>query len=87
MEVVLAERLSYLSENYNLLPQNHYGARRRRSAEQTLLLLQDKIYNAWRSKLIISLLSFDVKGAYNGVLKERLYQRLSARGIPKPLIN
>lgn len=87
VEAVLAERISYLSENYNLLPQNHYGARRRRSAEQALLLLQDKIYNAWRSKLVVSLLSFDVKGAYNGVLKERLCQRLSARGIPKPLIN
>jgi hypothetical protein len=39
LEAVLAERLSFLVEAHGLLPQNHYGARRRRSAEQALLLL------------------------------------------------
>lgn len=33
LEAVLAERLSFLAETHNLLPQNHFGARRRRSAE------------------------------------------------------
>lgn len=33
----------------------------------------------------MSLVSFDVKGAYNGVCKERLLQRMEARGIPKEL--
>jgi hypothetical protein len=32
------------------------------------------------------LISFDVKGAYNGVYKERLLQRLRARGIPPALV-
>jgi hypothetical protein len=32
------------------------------------------------------LVSFDVKGAYNGVFKDRLLQRLKARGIPKKLV-
>jgi Reverse transcriptase (RNA-dependent DNA polymerase) len=82
MKAVLAERLSYIAEARGLLPQNHFGARRRRSAEQTLLVLQKRIYSAWRNKKVLSLLSFDVKGAYNGVLKERLCQRLRARGIP-----
>lgn len=31
-------------------------------------------------------MSFDVKGAYNGVFKERLVQRLRARGIPEELL-
>jgi hypothetical protein len=29
----------------------------------------------------VSLVSFNVKGAYNGVYKDRLLQRLTARGI------
>lgn len=33
----------------------------------------------------LSLVSFDVKGAYNGVCKDRLLQRMEARGIPKVL--
>ncbi|EED24124.1 hypothetical protein TSTA_075020, partial [Talaromyces stipitatus ATCC 10500] len=42
-----------------------------------------KSYCLWRSILV----SFDVKGAYNGVFKERLLQRLKARGIPDKIFN
>ena len=35
---------------------------------------------------MVSLVSFDVKGAYNGVYKDRLLQRLHARGIPIDLV-
>ena len=82
LESVVAERISYLTETFRLLPANHFGARKQRSAEQALLLLQECIYKAWRSKKVLSLISFDVKGAYNGVCKERLLLRLQARGIP-----
>ncbi|KAF5235112.1 hypothetical protein FAUST_7284 [Fusarium austroamericanum] len=58
-----------------------------RSAEQALMLLQEQIYAAWRGRWILSLVSFDVKGAYNGVCKERLIQRLRARGIPRDLFS
>ena len=85
LESVLAERISYAAEMVHLLPANHFGARRQRSPEQALLLLQERIYKAWRSRRVLSLISFDVRGAYNGVCKERLLQRLRARGIP-PLI-
>lgn len=63
LEAVVAERFSYAVETHGLLPANHFGARRQRSAEQALLLLQERIYSAWRSKNMVSLVSFDVKGA------------------------
>ena len=69
-----------------MLPANHFGARKQRSAEQALLVLQEHIYKAWRSRKVLSLISFDVKGAYNGVYKERLLQRLQARGIPSIIV-
>jgi hypothetical protein len=87
LEAVVADRLSFAVETYGLLPANHFGARKQRSAEQALLLLQERIYSAWRSKKMVSLVSFDVKGAYNGVYKDRLLQRLRARGIPSDLVN
>lgn len=74
-------------ETHGLLPANHFGARKQRSAEQALLLLQEQIYTAWRSRKVASLVSFDVKGAYTGVCKERLLQRLTARGIPPCLVD
>lgn len=86
LEAVIAERMSYAVEACGLLPTNHFGARRRRSAEQALVLLQEQIYKAWRSGKVLSLVSFDVKGAYNGVHKERLLQRMRARGMPDRLI-
>ena len=86
LESVVAERISYTVETYGLLPTNHFGAQKQRSAEQALLLLQEQIYTTWWGHRIVSLVSFDVKGAYNGVCKERLLQRMRARGIPEKLL-
>ena len=86
LESVVAERISHAVETYGLLPTNHFGARKQRSAEQALVLLQEQIYTAWRGRRIVSLVSFNVKGAYNGVCKERLLQRMKARGIPEKLL-
>jgi hypothetical protein len=86
LESVVAERISYMVETFGLLPANHFGARKKRSTEQALMLLQESIYKAWRAKKVLSLISFDVKGAYNGVYKDRLLQRLTARGILPALV-
>jgi exonuclease III len=86
LEAIVAERISYAVETFGLLPTNHFGARKKRSTEQALLLLQEHIYKAWRSRKVLSLISFDVKGAYNGVHKEKLIQRLQARGIPPMVV-
>lgn len=67
LESVIAEIISHAVETYGLLPTSHFGARKKRSAEQALLLLQEQIYAAWRGRRVLSLISFDVKGAYNGV--------------------
>ncbi|KJZ68272.1 hypothetical protein HIM_12337 [Hirsutella minnesotensis 3608] len=86
LEAVVAERISYAVKTYGLLPANHFGARKRRSAEQALLLLQEQVYKAWRNHKVLSLISFDVKGAYNGVCKDRLLERMKARGMPTELV-
>src|SRR4051794_3655597 len=39
MEAVLAKRISYLVEEYDLLPKHHYGARKKRSTIQAVLWL------------------------------------------------
>lgn len=86
LEAVVAERLSYAVETYGLLPANHFGARKLLSAEQALLLLQEQIDAAWRRSRVLGLISFDVKGAYNGVCKERLIQRMRGRGVQLELV-
>jgi hypothetical protein len=86
LESVIAARISYLTEKHHLLPENHFGARGGRSCEQALNILVEKIYNAWRDGKVLSLVSFDVKGAYNGVAKEVLLKKLREFRIPDLLI-
>ncbi|KAI4813528.1 hypothetical protein E4T44_10710 [Aureobasidium sp. EXF-8845] len=63
METVMATRIAYLTEEYKLLPNNHFGARKQRSTVLAISYLQEAIYDAWRGKKTLSLVSFDVKGA------------------------
>ena len=86
LEAAIAERISYLAEEHSLLPKNHFGARKRRDTMQALELLQEKIYEAWHHRKVLSLVSFDVKGAYNGVSRKVLLQRLHAQRIPEELV-
>ena len=46
LEAVVADRISYAVKTYGLLPANHFGARKQRSAEQALLLFQEQVYKA-----------------------------------------
>ncbi|KAL9561825.1 hypothetical protein ACKAV7_014087 [Fusarium commune] len=74
LEAVVADRISYAVETFRLLPTNYIEGRKRRSAEQALLIFQEQAYKAWRNRKVVSLVSFDVNGAYNDVFKERLLQ-------------
>lgn len=86
LEAVVTNRISVLVEKHQLLPPNYFGARRRRSCEQALNILIEKIHDAWREGKVLSLVSFDVKGAYNGVDSGVLLWRLRERRIPEVLI-
>jgi len=67
LESVVAEKVSYMAEYHGLLPRTHFGARKQRSSVDPLTYLQEKIYDAWRDRKTLSLVWFDVKGAYNNV--------------------
>jgi len=86
LEGIVAARLSYLAERYSLLPTNHFGARKQRSCEQALDVLIEKIFEAWKGKRILSLVTFDVQGAFNGVHPAILERRLRERSVPGTLV-
>lgn len=48
LESVIARRLSFLVEKYNLLPKHHIGGRRGRSSELAIHLLLEETHSAWR---------------------------------------
>jgi hypothetical protein len=86
LEAVVAARLSHTAEQHRLVRENHFGARSNRSAEQALNLIIEKVYQAWRRRQILTLVSFDVKGAFNGVHAHVLERRLRARRVPEQAV-
>jgi hypothetical protein len=64
---------------------NHFGARKKRSCEQAINVLVERVYEAWRNRKVVSLVTFDVQGAFNGVNPRVLETRLEQRGIPETL--
>jgi hypothetical protein len=60
LEAIIAIRLSYITKEYSLLPKNHFGVRPKRSAEQALNVLIERIHKVWRGKRTLSLMSFNV---------------------------
>jgi hypothetical protein len=86
LKAVIAKRLSYLAETYILFSENQFGGRPNRSAEQALDLLVEKRHEAWRADRVLSLVSFDVQGAFNGVYLLMLADRLRERRVPGNLV-
>ncbi|THC88360.1 hypothetical protein EYZ11_012191 [Aspergillus tanneri] len=82
LEAVMARRLSYWAEKHGLLPDTQFGGRPGRNTEQALLVLANAIDRAWLRSKVVTLVAFDLKGAFNGVNKTSLDARLRAKGIP-----
>lgn len=82
LEAVMGRPLSYLAEKHGLLPDTQFGGRPGRTTEQALLVLASAIDRAWLMSKVVTLIAFDIKGAFNGVNKVSLEPRLRARRIP-----
>lgn len=82
LEAVMARRLSFWAETYKLLPETQFGGRPGRNTEQALLVLANAVDRAWSRSKVVTLVAFDLKGAFNGVNKTSLDTRLQAKCIP-----
>lgn len=87
MEYLIAQKIAHISDTYNLLPGNHFGGLKYKNTLDALVVFQEKIYQAWRDKKVLSLITFDVQGAFNGVARDVLVQRLRKRRIPEIFIS
>lgn len=89
LESIMAEKISYLAERFNLLPCTQMGARRGRSTETALELLTEQVHTVWgqgRDK-VATLLSMDIAGAFDTVSHQRLTHNLRKRKIPEWIAN
>lgn len=51
IKLLVAERIAHLSDEYNLLPGNHVEGLKGINTIDALVVLQEKIYQAWRDQV------------------------------------
>jgi len=85
-ESVIAELLSFLTEEHELLPAHHFGGRPGRSTDDALMIMTENIHRAWKRGQVYSAVFLDVAGAFNFVHHLRLCDNLRNRGIPNTLV-
>ena len=84
---IIAESLSQIVEQHQILPKTHFGGRPGRSMTNTVHYLVHKITTAWRENKVVSVLYLDVKGAFPNAVPERLIRNLKKRQIPALIVN
>ncbi len=87
LEAIISRKLNDMAEEYELLPSQQMGARRKRSVETALETLTEAVHTVWNhgkngGGKVVSLLSLDVAGAFDNVSHERLLQNLQTKRVP-----
>ena len=87
-DAVIARRLSYLVEEYQIIPRMHMGSRKLRSTEHALHAVIHRIYKAWNTGRgqVASLLLLDVSGAFDSVSHTRLLHNLGKRRVDETMV-
>lgn len=84
IEATIGNRLRALAENHGLLPDRQMGARKGRSTDTALALLLGLIRAAWEEPgAVATVLSLDISGAFDRVIRERLIHVLRSRKVPR----
>ncbi|GAA6025607.1 hypothetical protein JCM10207_001484 [Rhodosporidiobolus poonsookiae] len=83
LEAVVARRLAYLADAAGLLPVEHVGGRKGRSAVDAVACFVDEIKRQWRAGNVCVGVALDVSQAFPSVRVERLVHELEEAGLPK----
>lgn len=85
LEAIVAHRLRDLNVKYNILPKTQFGVAGR-CTTRALQKLLDSVYIAWCQNLLATLLSLDIKGAFDRVDRKKLLDVMIAKGLPDWII-
>ncbi|KAI1006659.1 hypothetical protein K3495_g1555, partial [Podosphaera aphanis] len=87
LERLVARRLSWIAITHKVIVTQQFGGLPLRSATDLTTCLTHDVETALNRNLTASLLTLDVKGAFDGVLPGRLVYRLREQGWPDHLVN
>jgi hypothetical protein len=83
LTTLVAENISRLVEQHQLLPRTHFGGRPGRTTSDAIHYLVHKIKKAWSNNQVASVLFLDVEGAFPNAVTDRLIHNLKKRRIPE----
>ena len=87
LETLIAQRLSFLADRHDLLPNTHIGCHPDRSTEDSIIAITERIKNEWRKGNIVGALLINVKNAFPSVSKQWILHNLRKHKIPKVLVS
>ena len=82
----MAQWLAFLVEKYSLLSYNHFRGLKQKTTVDALLLLQEKIYQAWKDKKVLSHITFDVKEVFSGIAVKVLIHCYRKCRVPEKMV-
>jgi ribonuclease HI len=83
LTAIVAENISQLVEQNQLLPKTHFGGRPGRTTTDAIHYLTHKIKTAWAGNQVASVLFLDVEGAFPNAVTKQLIHNLRKRRIPE----
>ncbi|CAG7850839.1 SubName: Full=Uncharacterized protein {ECO:0000313/EMBL:CCA73447.1} [Serendipita indica DSM 11827] len=86
LSALMAEDISYLCEQHQLLPKSQFGGRPGRTTTDALHLPTCEIKNAWRKGKVVSALFLDIQAAFPNVVKPILVENMREKGIPETYV-
>lgn len=87
LTAIVADNISKLVEQHNLLPKTHFGGRPGRTTTDAIHYLIHKVKSAWSNNQVASVLFLDVEGAFPNAVTDKLIHNLKKRRIPETYIN
>lgn len=86
-ERLVQDRLDYLAETNNWLPNFQYGLRKGRSSNDAVAMLVSDIYRAYGRGESLAVLALDIKGAFNSIKLIKVLEELKTLRAPGNMIN
>lgn len=80
---LVADNISQLVEQHQLLPKTHFGGRPGRTTTDAIHYLVHKVKRAWANDQVASVLFLDVEGAFPNAVADLLIHNLKSRRIPE----
>ncbi|EDN09180.1 conserved hypothetical protein [Histoplasma mississippiense (nom. inval.)] len=86
LERIMARRLAYTALIHGIVSPQHGGALPRRSAMDLVAAFTHEVEAAFAQNKEVSMVTMDVQGAFDAVLRRRLLQRMAQQGWPRELL-